>query len=61
MRVLALKGEMVGVDYVGTRYDMGSKLGIMKANVEFALDNNELGEEFRNFLHKITHDFVKLK
>jgi|TARA_B110000240_G_C13463131_1_gene437596 UTP--glucose-1-phosphate uridylyltransferase len=34
----------------GISHDCGSKLGYMKANVEYALRHPELGEEFRSFL-----------
>jgi UTP--glucose-1-phosphate uridylyltransferase len=36
--------------YHGIRYDCGSKLGYMKANVEFALRHPEIGEAFRQYL-----------
>lgn len=36
--------------YRGVRYDCGSKLGYMKANVEFALRHPEIGKEFRSYL-----------
>jgi UTP--glucose-1-phosphate uridylyltransferase len=42
-RVLAYQIE-------GTRYDCGSKLGYLKATVEFALKHAEVGEEFRAYL-----------
>jgi UTP--glucose-1-phosphate uridylyltransferase len=38
--------------YQGTRYDCGSKLGYMKANVEFALRHPEIGSEFAEYLNK---------
>ena len=46
---------MTAVDFEGKRYDMGSKLGYLKANVEQAALNPELGEEFIKFLK----EFVK--
>jgi len=50
MRVLAVTEGMVGVEYAGTRYDMGSKMGYMKAVVEQALNHSEIGPEFRCYL-----------
>jgi len=41
---------MIGVDFEGIRYDMGNKLGMMKAVVETALKHKEIGEEFREYL-----------
>ena len=53
MRELTRSRSMIGVDYIGTRYDMGSKLGIMKAAVETALRHPEIGKEFREYLIKL--------
>lgn len=53
MRELAVKEGMVGVDFVGTRYDMGNKLGMMKAIVETALKHKEIGADFREYLKNL--------
>jgi UTP--glucose-1-phosphate uridylyltransferase len=46
-----LKEEPVfAYEYDGVRYDCGSKLGYMKASVEFALRHSELGAEFATYL-----------
>ena len=37
----------------GKRYDCGSKLGYLQANIDFALRSNELGEDVKNYLQKI--------
>ena len=50
MRELARGEGMVGVDYVGTRYDMGNKLGVLKAIVEVGIDHPEIGADFRAYL-----------
>lgn len=50
MRTLARRDGMTAVDFTGTRYDMGSKLGIMQASVEVALAHPEIGEDFRAYL-----------
>ncbi len=56
MKVLAQKGKMMGIDFSGKRYDMGNKLGILKANVEVALDHSEIGAEFRKYLKELSKD-----
>ncbi|MFN3466597.1 MAG: UTP--glucose-1-phosphate uridylyltransferase GalU [Candidatus Brocadiales bacterium] len=38
----------------GTLYDAGSKLGFLKATVELALKNPELGDEFRQYLRGLS-------
>lgn len=53
MRTLTRTKGMVGVDYEGARYDMGSKLGIMKAAVETALIHDEIGAEFRTYVKRL--------
>ncbi len=50
MRILTKQEGMIGVDYEGTRYDMGNKLGILKAIVEVGLTHKEVGEDFRAYL-----------
>lgn len=54
MKILARNGGMVGVDFVGTRYDMGNKLGVLKAIVEVGLQHKEVGEDFRKYLLNFT-------
>ena len=50
MSNLAEAGRLLAVDFDGKRYDMGSKIGIMQANVEVALKHPEIGDEFREYI-----------
>ena len=50
---LARKSGMTAVEYTGIRYDMGNKMGIMKAAVETALKHDEIGKDFREYLKEI--------
>ena len=50
---LAENDRLVGVDFDGVRYDMGDKLGIMKANCEVALKHPEIGESFKEYLKEL--------
>ncbi len=50
MKVLARTKGMVGVEFSGTRYDMGNKLGILQAIVETGLTHDEIGEDFKKYL-----------
>lgn len=54
MKVLARQEGLTAVDFIGTRYDMGNKLGIMKANVEIALQHPQIGEDFRAYLKELS-------
>lgn len=47
---LARKGKVAAIDFEGTRYDMGSRLGYLKANIEYGLRDEELKEELRAYL-----------
>lgn len=40
-------------EYDGVRYDCGSKLGYLKATVEYGLRHTELGDDFRNYLQHL--------
>lgn len=53
MRQIAYHGDMMGVEYEGTRYDMGNKLGILQAIVEVGLEHPEIGDSFRDYLKSI--------
>ncbi len=50
MKTLARRDGMIAVEFTGKRYDMGNKLGIMKAQVEVALQHPEIGQDFRSYL-----------
>jgi UTP--glucose-1-phosphate uridylyltransferase len=39
--------------FKGKRYDCGSKLGYLKATVDFGLKHYELGDDFRNYLSTV--------
>ena len=53
MKQLAREQGMIGVEFSGERYDMGNKLGILKAIVEVGLRHPEIGEDFRAYLKSI--------
>ncbi|MGD1326020.1 UTP--glucose-1-phosphate uridylyltransferase GalU [Pandoraea pnomenusa] len=44
--------------YQGKRFDCGSKLGYLKATVEFALRHPELKDAFRDYLREVRGDLV---
>ncbi|MBR4933299.1 MAG: UTP--glucose-1-phosphate uridylyltransferase [Clostridia bacterium] len=50
---LGKEGNLLALDFDGIRYDMGNKLGIMKANCEVALDHHEIGEEFKAYIKEL--------
>lgn len=56
MKELSETYGMTAVDFEGRRYDMGSKLGFLMANVEQAALHPELGESFKEFLNKFVRE-----
>lgn len=53
MCTLTKRDGMIGVDYTGTRYDMGNKLGILQATCEVALSREDLGPAFAAYLKEL--------
>lgn len=41
---------MYGLEYEGTMYDCGSKIGFLKAIIDYGLKHEEVGGEFRRYL-----------
>lgn len=53
LKVLARGKGVIMVDFEGKRYDIGNKLGIMQASVEFAISHGEIADEFKEYLKNI--------
>ena len=53
---LLAEERVLAYNFEGIRFDCGSKLGYLKAQVELALEHHEVGEEFRNYLRDIDVD-----
>jgi len=45
---------VLAYEFEGTRYDCGSKLGYLKANVEYGLKHDDLADDFRAYLEDLT-------
>lgn len=54
MKTIARKDGFIGVDFDGTRYDIGNKLGILKANIEVGLTHPQVGAELKEYLADLT-------
>lgn len=50
---LAGQEKMYAYDFIGRRYDVGSKIGFMQATVDFALDRADLRDEFMAYLKEV--------
>ncbi|MBE6651121.1 MAG: UTP--glucose-1-phosphate uridylyltransferase GalU [Ruminococcaceae bacterium] len=56
MGELARRKGVMAYDFPGTHHDMGSKLGLLKANVTYGAKHGEIGEEFRAWLKKFVSE-----
>lgn len=55
LKRLAKEQAMYAYDFKGHRYDVGSKIGFLQANVEFALRDDALKDEVKTYLEQL-HD-----
>jgi UTP--glucose-1-phosphate uridylyltransferase len=53
LKTLSQNESIFGLAFEGRRYDVGDKLGYLKATVEFALERDDLSEEFRQYLKQV--------
>lgn len=53
MKVLAKQYGMMGIEFTGTRYDMGNKFGILQAIVEVALQHPQVKDQFRDYIKEV--------
>ena len=49
---LAEKRKMIAYDFIGKRYDVGNKVGFVKATVDFALNDEKIKDELLEFLRE---------
>jgi UTP--glucose-1-phosphate uridylyltransferase len=53
LRTLCARRPVYAVEFEGTRYDTGDKLGFLKATVDFALARPDLAGAFREYLKSL--------
>ena len=56
MAILARREGVSALEFEGTRFDMGSKLGFLQANVVKGLSHPETAEGFKEFLREIAKE-----
>ena len=52
LRVLAQQDKVLALEFEGTRYDTGDKLGFVQATIEVALSRDDLGPGLREWLKR---------
>ncbi len=55
---LLIDQTVMGLEFAGTRYDCGSKLGYMQAMITLGLKHPELGAPFKEFLNSVVNEQV---
>ncbi len=56
LKVLAERGDLLASCFEGERYDVGDKLGYIKANVALALKSKELGKDVAEYVKELAKD-----
>lgn len=53
LKRLAAQEAVYAYDFKGTRYDVGSKIGFLQANIEYALRNEEVRDDLKEYLERL--------
>ncbi len=57
LKMLLKRKPIYGLRFAGKRYDCGSKIGFLKATVDFALKHQTLKKDFKEYLRDIVKKF----
>ncbi len=60
LKRLALNEAMYAYIFSGHRYDVGTKIGFLQANIEFALRNPEVAGDLKNYLATLHDNMDKM-
>ena len=53
LKILVDREAVYAYDFIGKRYDVGNKMGYLKATVEYALRRNDLKDDFSRYLKSL--------
>jgi UTP--glucose-1-phosphate uridylyltransferase len=53
LSTLTKSEDVYAYEYIGTRYDVGEKLGFIKTTLDFAIQRDELRDELINYMKKL--------
>lgn len=56
IKQVAREGGVYALEFEGDRYDLGSKVGFLKANIVKGLEHEETGAEIREFIKEIAKE-----
>lgn len=60
LKRLANDEAMYAYTFKGNRYDVGTKIGFLQANIEFALRNPEISEQLKNYLNELQENMDQM-
>lgn len=60
LKRLAREQAMYAYDFKGHRYDVGTKVGFIQANIEFALRSQELRQEMKEYLKALNKNMDEM-
>ena len=60
LKRLARNEAMYAYIFKGHRYDVGTKMGFLQANIEFALRNPEISADLKNYLDDLHENMAKM-
>lgn len=60
LKRMAKDEAMYAYDFKGHRYDVGTKMGYLQANIEFALRNDEVKEELKAYLDSLHNNMDEM-
>ena len=60
LKRLSKDEAMYAYVFKGHRYDVGTKIGFLQANIEFALRNPETAEDLKNYLAKLNENMEEM-
>lgn len=60
LKRLACNEAMYAYDFKGHRYDVGTKIGFIQANIEFALRNSELKDDMKEYIAQLNGNMEEM-
>ncbi len=57
LRELSKVQKIIAYDFEGRRYDVGDRLGFLKANIEYGLRHDDLSDELIKYLRELVPNF----
>lgn len=59
LKMMKDENKVLAYNFDGKRYDIGNKIGLLKANIEFGLRNEETAEDLREYLKQLGYSLEK--